>query len=83
MEFIYIGICAAILVAFIIVFLVRGNRFQKLSNLSIFAFTLIILGIVFSDAGRIVSYSFIGTGVVCSIIDLINKSKHKENRLPD
>lgn len=79
MDYLYIGIGAFILIILFIVFLARGEKFQKLSRLSTLAFMMVICAIVFSDAGRIVSYSFFGLGIVISILDIVNRSKKKHS----
>ena len=39
--------------------------------------SLVVLGIIFVSAGRLMSYSFIGVGVLLSIIDMIQNLKNK------
>ena len=76
MSYLYIGLCAFVLIGILAVFLLRGGKFTKLSGLSAFAFGLIVAGIAFSDSGRGVSYSLIGSGILVSIIDIVNKKGH-------
>jgi hypothetical protein len=37
--------------------------------------TLVVLGIIFGDAGRLISYSFIGAGVLLGVIDGISNRR--------
>ena len=51
------------------------------SRLAMLGITLVILGIIFTSEGRLISYSFMGAGVFLSVIDIIRKTninKYKE-----
>ena len=51
------------------------------SGLAMLGITLVILGIIFTSEGRLISYSFMGAGVLLSVIDIIRKTninKYKE-----
>ena len=45
------------------------------SSLAMLGMTLVILGIIFTSEGRLISYSFMGAGVLLSVIDIIRKTK--------
>jgi hypothetical protein len=68
-----ISIIALVVIA---VLLLRGRRKQypKPSNLAVLGMSLVVLGIIFGDS-RIVGYSFIGVGVLLSVIDAVRNSK--------
>jgi hypothetical protein len=68
-----ISIVALVVIA---VLLLRGRRKQypKPSNLAVLGMSLVVLGIIFGDS-RIVGYSFIGVGVLLSVIDAVRNSK--------
>jgi hypothetical protein len=55
----------------------EGSKARKQpSKLTMFGMSLIVLGIVFGD-DRLIGYSFIGAGVLLSVIDAIkNRSKN-------
>jgi len=55
----------------------KGKQLRKPSNLFILGMTLVVLGIIFVSAGRLISYSFIGVGVLLAIIDGIRNLKNK------
>ncbi|OGZ33661.1 MAG: hypothetical protein A2Y98_01875 [Candidatus Portnoybacteria bacterium RBG_19FT_COMBO_36_7] len=76
---IYIAIAIVVLaVIAIIVFLVRRNRPEKkFGPLASLAFAFIIAGICFGE-NRILGYSLMGAGVLLAIIDIVRKSKKKE-----
>ena len=51
------------------------------SRLAMLGMTLVVLGIIFGVNDRIIGYSYIGTGVLLSVIDIIRKkniNKYKE-----
>ena len=76
----YIGIVIAALVIIMVVLLIsreKGKQVRKPSNLVMLAMTLVVLGIIFVDAGRLIYYSFIGGGVLLLIIDIIRNLKNK------
>ena len=77
MEYLYIGIVALILVVLLLISMMKRKQFRKPSALVTLAMTLIVFGIIFSDAGRLISYSFFGVAVLLSIIDMIRIQKTK------
>ncbi|MFC2010088.1 hypothetical protein ACFLUL_00715 [Chloroflexota bacterium] len=82
MEYLYIGITALIIIVLFLLFLRnREKQPRKLSNLTTLGMTLVVLGIIFIDAGRLISYSFFGVAVLLSIIDIIRIHKNKESSI--
>ena len=80
MEPLYIGIEIAALIIIVVLLLIsrqKGKQLRKPSNLFIIGMTLVVLGIIFVDAGRLISYSFIGVGALLAIIDGIRNLKNK------
>ncbi|MCD6391271.1 MAG: hypothetical protein J7L92_04695 [Dehalococcoidia bacterium] len=80
MEPLYTGIAIAALIIIVVLLLIsrqKGKQLRKPSNLFIIGMTLVVLGIIFIDAGRLISYSFIGVGVLLEIIDAIRNLKSK------
>ena len=82
MEYLYIGITTLIIIVLFLLFLIeKGEQLRDLSNLATLSMILVIFGIVFSDAGRLISYSFFGIAVLLSIIDIIRIHKNKERSI--
>ena len=84
MEYLYIGISIAALIIIVVMLLIlskKGEQLRKPSNLATLGMTLVVLGIIFIDAGRLVSYSFFGVAVFLSIIDIIRIQKNKERSI--
>jgi hypothetical protein len=52
----------------------RGKQLLNPSNLLILGMTCVVLGIIFGDE-RVLGYSFIGVGVLLSVIDAIRNRK--------
>ena len=80
MEPLYIGIAIAALIIIVVLLLIsrqKGKQLRKPSNLFIIGMTLVVLGIIFVDAGRLISCSFIGVGALLAIIDGIRNLKNK------
>ena len=72
MEPLYIGIAIAALIIILVVLLIsreKGKQLRKPSILVMLGMTLVVFGIIFVNAGRLISYSFIGVGALLSIID--------------
>jgi len=75
MEPVWIAISIIALVVIVILLLIaRGRQYQQPSNLAILGMSLVVLGIIFGDS-RLIGYSFIGVGVLLSVIDLIRNRK--------
>ena len=81
MEYLYIGIVALILVILLLISMMKRKQFRKPSNLVTLAMTFVVFGIIFSDAGRLISYSFFGVAVFLSLIDMIRIQKNKERSI--
>ena len=80
MNPLYIGIAITALIIIVVLLLIsrqKGKQLRKPSNLFIIGMTLVVLGIIFVDAGRLISYSFIGVGALLAIIDGIRNLKNK------
>jgi hypothetical protein len=75
MEHVWIAISIVALVVIAVLLLRgRGKQYPKPSNLAVLGMSLVVLGIIFGDS-RIVGYSFIGVGVLLSVIDAVRNSK--------
>ena len=75
MEPVWIAISIIALVVIVVLLLIaRGKQYRKPSNLAILGMSLVVLGIIFGDE-RIIGYSFIGVGVLLSVIDAIRNRK--------
>ena len=75
---VYIAISIAVLLAIaLIVIFVSKNREKPHSRLAKLGMLLVILGIIFTSEGRLISYSFMGAGVLLSVIDIIRDIKYK------
>jgi len=80
MESLYIGIAITALIIIVVVLLIsreKGKQLRKPSNLVTLAMSLVVLGIIFGNTDRLIGYSFIGIGVLLSIIDIIRNLKNK------
>ena len=79
---IYIAISIIVLLAIaLIVIFVRKKKEKTYSRLAMLGMTSVILGIIFSSEGRLISYSFMGAGVLISVIEIIrniNINEYKE-----
>jgi hypothetical protein len=75
MEPVWIAVSIVALVVIVVLLLVgRGTQYKKPSNLAILGMSLVVLGIIFGD-DRLIGYSFIGVGVLLSVIDAIRNRK--------
>ena len=75
MEAMWIAISIIALVVIVVLLLIaRGKEYRKPSNLAILGLSLVVLGIIFGD-DRLIGYSFIGVGVLLSVIDAIRNRK--------
>ena len=78
--YIAISIVVVLAIALIVIF-VRKKKEKPHSRLAMLGMTLVILGIIFGVNDRLIGYSFIGAGVLLSVIDIIRKTninKYKE-----
>jgi hypothetical protein len=75
MEPVWIAVSIVALVVIVVLLLVgRGTQYKKPSNLAILGMSCVVLGIIFGDE-RLIGYSFIGVGVLLSVIDAIRNRK--------
>jgi hypothetical protein len=77
MEPLWIAISIIALVVIMVLLLIsRRKRKQILnpSNLLVLGMSFVVLGIIFGDE-RVIGYSFIGIGVLLSVIDAIRNRK--------
>jgi hypothetical protein len=77
MEPVWIAISIIALVVIVVLLLIsrrRGNQVINPSNLLVLGMSFVVLGIIFGDS-RVIGYSFIGVGVLLSVIDAIRNRK--------
>jgi len=75
MEPVWIAISVVALVVIVVLLLIgRGKQYRKPSNLATLGMSLVVLGIIFGD-DRLIGYSFIGVGVLLSVIDAIRNRR--------
>jgi len=77
MEPVWIAISIAALVVIMVLLLIsrrKGKQLLNPSNLLILGMSFVVLGIIFGDE-RVIGYSFIGVGVLLSVIDAIRNRK--------
>ena len=77
--YIIISIVVLAIIAIFLIYTGKSKRPKRLSKLAMFAMLLIILGIVFTDKGRLISYSFMGGGVFLAVIDIIKNLRSKQS----
>ena len=73
---IYIAISVVVLavIAIFVIYTIKKKKQKQPSKLVMLGMTLVVLGIIFGD-DRLIGYSFIGAGVLLSIIDIIKNLK--------
>jgi len=79
MEPVWIAISIIALVVIMVFLLIsrrKGKQLLNPSNLLILGMSFVVLGIIFGDE-RIIGYSFIGVGVLLSVIDAIRNRKQE------
>jgi len=77
MEPVWIAISIIALVVIMVLLLIsrrKGKQLLNPSNLLVLGMSLVVLGIIFGD-DRLIGYSFIGVGVLLSVIDAIRNRK--------
>jgi len=77
MEPVWIAISIIALVVIMVLLLIsrrKGKQLLNPSNLLILGMSFVVLGIIFGD-DRLIGYSFIGVGVLLSVIDAIRNRK--------
>ena len=79
---VYIAISIVVLLAIELnVIFIRKKKEKPYSRLTMLGMTLVILGIIFTSEVRLMSYGFMGAGVLISVIDIIrnlNINEYKE-----
>jgi len=73
MEPVWITIAIAALVVIMVLLIISRRKRKQIinpSNLLILGMTCVVLGIIFGD-DRVIGYSFMGVGVLLSVIDAI------------
>ena len=76
---IYIAISVVVLavIAILVIYTMKKRKKRKQpSKLATLGMTLVVLGIIFSY-DRLISYGFMGAGVLLSVIDIIKNLKKK------
>ena len=53
---------------------------QKINHFTTLACTMVVLGIAFVSSGRLISYSFMGSGILFSIISGIKMRKQAKKK---
>jgi hypothetical protein len=79
MEPLWIAISISALVVIMVLLLIsrrKGKQLLNPSNLLVLGMSFVVLGIIFGDE-RIIGYSFIGIGVLLSVIDAIRNRKQE------
>jgi hypothetical protein len=77
MEPVWIAISISALVVIVVLLLIsrrKRNQLLNPSNLLVLGMSFVVLGIIFGDE-RLIGYSFIGVGVLISVIDGIRNRK--------
>ena len=77
MEPVWISISIIALVVIMVLLLIsrrKSNQIINPSNLLVLGISFVVLGIIFGDE-RVLGYSFIGIGVLLSVIDAIRNRK--------
>ncbi len=74
--FIAVSIIALAIVAFLVFFVSKNRKENRLTPLAGLALTFTVLGIVFND-GKWIGYGLMGVGVLLAVIDMVNRSKQK------
>jgi hypothetical protein len=75
--YIIISIIVLAVIAILAIYAGKSKRPKRLSKLAMFAMLLVLFGIVFADQGRLITYSFMGTGVFLAVIDIIKNLRSK------
>ena len=77
-TYILISIIVLAVIAILAIYTGVSKRPKRLSMLAMLAMLFVVFGIIFVDQGRLISYSFMGAGVILSVIDLIKHLKSKQ-----
>ena len=71
-----VSIIALAIVAFLIFFVSKNRKENRLTPLASLAFTCTVLGIVFSE-DKLIGYGLMGVGVLLAVVDMVNRSRQK------
>ena len=78
METLWIAVSIVALVVIVALLLISrrgGRQYPRPSNLALEGMSIVVLGIIFGD-DRLIGYSFIGIGVLLSVVDsILNRNK--------
>ena len=72
--YIIISIVVLAIVAIFLNFTIKKKKQKQPSKLAMLGMTLVVLGIIFGVSDRLIGYSFLGAGVLLSVIDILKKS---------
>ncbi len=78
MQALYIGVSIAAFIAILVLLVLNRRKIHRISTLTMFGMTMVVLGIIFGDS-RWISYSLIGIGVLLAIIDAKYIRSHGES----
>jgi len=75
---IYIAISIVILavIAFLVFFVNKNRKKNRLTPLASIAFAFVLAGIFFGD-DRFIGYGLMGVGVLLAVVDIFNKSQNR------
>jgi len=79
METLWIAVSIVALVVIVALLLISrrgGRQYPRPSNLALVGMSMVVLGIIFGD-DRLIGYSFIGVGIIISVVDAIFSRKKK------
>ena len=74
--YIAVSIIALAIVAFLVFFVSKNRKENRLTPLASLAFAFILAGILFGET-RFIGYGLMGVGVLLAIVDIFNKVKTK------
>ena len=67
--YIVVSIIALAVIAFLVFFVSKNRKENRLTPLASLAFTFTVLGVIFSD-DRLIGYILMGIGVLLAVIDI-------------
>jgi hypothetical protein len=71
-----VSILALAIVAFLVFFVSRNRKENRLTPLAGLALTCTALGVVFSE-DKLIGYGLMGVGVLLAVVDMVIRSKQK------
>jgi len=75
--YIAISIVALAIIAIVVIFTRKKKPQKPPSQLAMLGMSLVLLGIIFGGDNWLIGYSFLGAGVILSVIDIIKNRKTK------